>query len=1454
MQRDYRRALRGALLASSSVLVTATLPAIADIYSVGGGTIATTQSDSNIDSTGSGGGFLLQPNTVTGGDTLAISGVSIVNTAGGANGRALDLGYSLPSSGEYSVFMSGSTLNGNVASGTAAFLASTSTGAITFDSTGGTPNVISGAIGITVSASSSVVIKTGADTITTSGATGEILYGVSGGTVSIDSIGATLTSSGRYGIVASAQGDVTIGGLNGGIQSAVNVANGYGIFITTPGLSNFITLGNNGVINAQTGIYGGGPYTTTVDTFGTINASVTAIVANIITLENGSVTKGVILGGDSGFTGDVFNIVAGADISNATFNGGAGTDTINLVGAGNATISLSTISNIEILQKSGAGTWTLTNSGGAASYNVVAGSVRLAAGANLASASSLSVNGGTFDLNGNSQVVAGLSGAGGIVLLGTGALTANVSANSTLASVISGAGSFTKGGAGTLVLTGANTYIGGTTINAGTLQIGNGGGLAPTGALTVNGGVFDLNGATQTVAALSGTGGSIFLGSGALVTNSNSNSVLAADISGTGSLAKSGTGILILTGANTYAGGTAINGGTLQIGSGGATGSIGGNVADNGVLAFNRSDTVSFAGVISGSGSLEQVGTGTLTLGGANTYTGGTVVSAGTLRIGSGGALASAGALAVNGGTFDLNGAVQSVGALSGTGGSILLGSGVLTTNSNSDTTLASVIGGAGAFAKAGSGALTLAATNTYTGATNVTSGALNVTGSIASSSGVTVASGAALTGTGTVSSTTIQSGGTLSAGGASVGTLNVSGDLTLNSGAITQVDVTTTAADKLAVSGAAAIDGTLNVAFASGSYVPTQYTIITSTGALSGTFYSLNLTGAPSGLATGLVYDANNVFLKLVTGFSANANFNIDAGTVNVNGNQTTGGISGTGGTINIAGTSLTNNQTGASTFAGAFAGSGVFTETGSGTLILNGNSSDFAGTTTVGGSLQVGDAAHPGASLGGTVNVNQGGTLGGHGTVIGSVTNAGVTAPGGSIGTLTVAGNYSVASGASLQQEVAANGAADLLKVGGVVSIAGNTTLQVLAADPVSSYARVTNYTVVTGAGGISGSFTNVTSTAGLTSIVSYAPGAVNLTVVRNDISLATLATTANQAGVGAAISADPGSALFAAVAPLGNAQMPSVLASLSGEIHASVRSAAIEDGRILRQSVLDELAADPQSATAVWGSLFASSGHIDNDGNGATVNHTNGGGIVGIDTMLGGGLRAGVAGAYSRHSVSVVDRASHASGTSGHVLAYAGWSDAALHLRAGVDFGWGGDDILRNVGQLAETNASHQNLSTAQIFGEAGYSFQTGLGALEPYAQIAWLEARSGNFVETGGALSSLRGRAASNAVAYGGFGLRARFRAVDLGDGMNLTPHLELGLQHAFNTFLPSQTLLVGAGSFLASGVSLPGDAATVGAGIDLALSPAARLSIGYDGALASQAQNHAVRAQIRWALQ
>ena len=261
--------------------------------------------------------------------------------------------------------------------------------------------------------------------------------------------------------------------------------------------------------------------------------------------------------------------------------------------------------------KVGSGTQTLSGSNTYSGGTTVAGGVlSVARDANLGSGS-LAFAGGTLRNTGafiTTRAVT-LGAGGGVFDTAGGFLTIN--------SNVGGAGGLGKTGGDILTLAGAHGYTGATVISAGTLK-------------------FSANGVTASSVASP----SIAIASGARLIFADSQTYAGA-ITGAGLLMHEFGGTTTLTGSATHNGGTLISGGTLQVGHGGSRGTLAGDVVDNGLLAFNRSDHIVFAGTISGSGGVAQRGSGTLTLTGANTYSGVTTVSAGAIQL-NGSALHSA--------------------------------------------------------------------------------------------------------------------------------------------------------------------------------------------------------------------------------------------------------------------------------------------------------------------------------------------------------------------------------------------------------------------------------------------------------------------------------------------------------------------------------------------------------------------------------------------------------------------------------------------------------------------------------------------------------------------------------------------------------------------------------------------------------------------------------------------
>ena len=573
--------------------------------------------------------------------------------------------------------------------------------------------------------------------------TGVVALGASR-TVTVN--GATLTVGGNitgagFGLTKAGNGNLTLAGANtftGGVTLSAGKLN----------INNSGSGGTSSALGTGTFTISGG----TID-----NTSGSTVTLSTSNAQNWN--------SDFTFTGTKdLNMGTGAVTMNA--------NRIVTVNGGNLTVG-GIISGSSLgLTKAGVGTLIL---GGANTYTgattVSAGTLQTSVSNVISDSSALSVSAGaTFKLGGN-DTVASIAGSGNYSL-GANTLTFGDTSNQTVSGTISGTGALVKNGSGSIALSGNNTYSGGTTISTGTIQIGDNNALG-SGSLKLG-----VSGTTASIAFTStdatdrtisnvlgtfagssaiytfgsaGSGNLTFtnttsaaLGSVRTFTVNNSWTSFANAFTGASDgITKAGTGTLILAGNNTYTGATTINAGTLQIGNGGATGSLSTSsaITVNGTLAFNRTGDVvqgtNFSSAsISGIGSLVQNGAGTLTLNAANTYSGGTTLNTGTLVIGNT-AAAGTGTITQSSGSsllkFDTTGTVSNnMSIYNVVSNQTMTLSGSITAQNTtydvaSGTTLSinGTISGSGGVTKNGTGTLTLNGNNTFTGNTTINSGTL---------------------------------------------------------------------------------------------------------------------------------------------------------------------------------------------------------------------------------------------------------------------------------------------------------------------------------------------------------------------------------------------------------------------------------------------------------------------------------------------------------------------------------------------------------------------------------------------------------------------------------------------------------------------------------------------------------------------------------------------------------
>jgi autotransporter-associated beta strand protein len=824
----------------------------------------------------------------------------------------------------------------------------------------------------------------------------------SGGTLIVQAGGTGWTSGEIDALMTNAKktgsGVVVVDTTNGDVNQNVGWASGS---------LNLTKLGDNTLTLDETNTYTG---TTKIGAgalvFGkqaALNGSIDSLTPANVTVESGAVLglgvgdalsgyfdsaaidavlNGSHMGSSTAATGMKIGSQIGLDTTNAT--GGtftrdtamgdlSGGNSIGLAKLGAGTLILSAANTYTGTTTIGGGTLTLSGSG------------TLGGGANA-----LTMSGGSLDLGGTTNRTVGAvsitAAAGSGDTIGNGSLTgtsyaaSNNAGNAIVSAILLGSAGLTKSGGGTLTLSGTNTYTGATTISDGAVSVGADGNLGNANALVFDGGTLQVTGTALTSYAAG------MIGSHSVTQNSGKNigldiadagntfTVSQALTQGAGGLIKTGAGKLILSGNNTYAGGTMIRGGTLVLSGSGTLGvggalTMGGGQLDLGGLsrtvgsvyigaAAGSGDTIgngsitgtSYAvstaagnAVVSanllGSGGLTKSGAGTLTLSGNNTYTGTTTVGAGTLALSGAGTLGGgANALTMSGGSLDLGTLSRTVGAVSitaaaGSGDTIvngsLTGTSYAASNGSGNAIVSAILSGSAGLTKSGNGALILSGNNTYAGGTTVSVGALNINAQGTSSGNSAIGTGTLTISAGTIDNT---SGGAITLGTNNAvtigGNFTFGGTNALNVGA-----------------GAASITGSRTITLNGNN--PLTFGAVTNTQNAATTLTVTNGTG---------------------TGGSTVLNLGSYALTGGSNTAVRTTTITGTG-NVTITG-AVTNGQ----------AYNNALTKSGTGTLVLAGANTYTGNTTVSAGTLMLADNASLTFIIGasGTSNkITGGGTL---------------------------------------------------------------------------------------------------------------------------------------------------------------------------------------------------------------------------------------------------------------------------------------------------------------------------------------------------------------------------------------------------------------------------------------------------------------------------------------------
>ncbi|MCD2172302.1 autotransporter outer membrane beta-barrel domain-containing protein [Rhizobium sp. C4] len=579
------------------------------------------------------------------------------------------------------------------------------------------------------------------------------------------------------------------------------------------------------------------------------------------------------------------------------------------------------------------------------------------------------------------------------------------------------------------------------------------------------------------------------------------------------------------------------------------------------------------------------------------------------------------------------------------------------------------------------------------------------------------------------------------------------------------------------------------------------------------------------------------------------------------------TGRMNGIRNLTGLAGSTI--NSQGLASISGSVEGTGAtfaFSETGAS---IGGDVRLASGSVTTGGS----QANH--INVAGNVEIDATSTLGGNWTIGGNLLNAGTIAPGNSIGTISVAGNYNQGyavnfnppsipgiSSFSLIEGPGATYVAELLpgsSTSDLINVTGTATIDNGSILNVSRYgngpyALDAHYTVLTAAGGVTGTYILTGDTkvsAFYTLEAAYDDNNVYVNSVQTS-TFADKALTTNQLAVAGGLDAlGASNALRTAVLSVQtDGEARSAYDQLSGEVYSSAKTALIDDSRFVRQATANQVRSAVGAKTpSVWAQGYGSWGSFKGDGNASGFDRNAGGFFIGADGEVLDTFRLGVVGGYGHSAIQAGAGRGSVSVDTYSLGVYGGGEWNKLTVNLGLNEAWHQLSSSRSFSFSGFTDSlsADYHARTTQAYGDVGYRMDLGSVSFEPFAGLAYVNLNTDGFTEKGG-FAALTSRGNSVDATFTTIGLRAESR-FDL-EGVSVTASGMAAWRHSLNQVTPTSiNAIAGGAAFSAAGAPLARDVAVFEAGLSAAISQNATIGVSYSGQFGNGVRDQGIKGRL-----